>query len=454
MPIATATETTKRSPGIIANNETADDPEGWIPPPIRMMDDDDDGGAFGGDDNENQEAAADTNSNVASYIFDTDRHRSMIHSSQQVMESKRMAKVTDEAEALFVLSDEEQNTLSDEEILHKLEVVLDQEEQLEQQLQQQQQQQQQQQYTDHDNDTTTAETGIDATNTAGQEHELGAIDRGAGVDWLRNRRALLGNNEGTASSTSSSSVIPVLRHTLLTAEEITTLLEHHGGGNISLVKDNPEAPRMGGADGMIFCSSTTTTTDGSSDSGSTTNNHSFLIQTLSRVVIDHIKERRLDEIGVTDAKKNSTKKKSLPSSLNSATAATSWMIVDCGNYIVHIMEEITRQHLQLEALWSGQDPIWTLNLYDDEATDDYVAQYPVPAKYYHDGGTSPSMGVDLDLRQLRNTHFSSHQQVISQTERDQHRRLTRRLKRESRKQKQQQKRQDQRGGGGTFRGFN
>ena len=58
-----------------------------------------------------------------------------------------------------------------------------------------------------------------------------------------------------------------------------------------------------------------------------------------------------------------------------------WNVIDCQNYVVHILLEETRQHLNLEALWSGEDELLKLRLNDEDTVDDYVAKNPVPDKF-------------------------------------------------------------------------
>ena len=60
-----------------------------------------------------------------------------------------------------------------------------------------------------------------------------------------------------------------------------------------------------------------------------------------------------------------------------------WMIVDCGNYVVHLQDEATRRDINLESLWQGEEgrKLRSVNMDDDDSVDDYVAANPVPDKY-------------------------------------------------------------------------
>ena len=120
----------------------------------------------------------------------------------------------------------------------------------------------------------------------------------------------------------------------------------------------------------------------------------------------------------------------------------SWRIVDCGNYIVHILDEATRWDLNLEDLWSGADPLWTLNVFDDDEVEDYCQRNPVPSSY---NGTGSNSSADYDddeyymddaaLKKLERTRFGStrrHKPVISQAIKNRDRKIGRRKRREQR----------------------
>jgi hypothetical protein len=213
------------------------------------------------------------------------------------------------------------------------------------------------------------------------------------VDWLQTRRSVLGGGgvDGGAAK-GASSIIPVKEHKLLTRDDIVSLLEFYGGHDIVVIHDDPKYPRMGGADGMIFCSSSSSSI--ASESGSMSRSPTyqyqqvFRVMSLTRGLVDHMKERRLDELGVPGAqlslgKKSQQQQRSMSGrrsgnvglglgSFN--TESSSWQIIDCRNYIVHIMDPKTRSNLNLEALWSGKDPLWKLDWTDDNAVDNYVNQ--------------------------------------------------------------------------------
>jgi len=120
------------------------------------------------------------------------------------------------------------------------------------------------------------------------------------------------------------------------------------------------------------------------------NNSPYLISTLSRVLIDHMKDRKLHEIGIAPGAQQNTTNRAATSSLMMGSGGMygggggggeSWKIVDCGNYIVHILDNTTRRDLRLEELWSGADPIWKLNVFDDDQVEEYCQRHPVPERY-------------------------------------------------------------------------
>lgn len=368
------------------------------------------------------------------------RIETILEVSRQVKEQERLdqalEKMEQEAEALFQLSEEEQATLTDEEILERLDEVLKKEEEIFQKELEREEERQRKE-----------------SASKQQQQQQPPI----ATDWLRNRRAVLGQDDeqNLSSSSSSKTVVPILHHTPLNADEIELLLEAHGGEDIVVVDDDPEAPRMGGADGMIFC------TGGGSSGGKKNNPQKntyingspYLISTLSRVLIDHMKARKLHEIGIApSAKQNTTNRASTPAPSiyggGSTSPFESWRIVNCGKYIVHILDEATRWDLNLEDLWSGADPLWTLNVFDDDQIEEYCQKHPVPESFngtgsrrdgsqlYGAGGEDNEGFMDgAAMKKLERTRFGStrrHKPVISQTIKNRDRRVGRKKRREQR----------------------
>jgi ribosomal silencing factor RsfS len=181
------------------------------------------------------------------------------------------------------------------------------------------------------------------------------------VDWLQTRRSkqwdgvdMMTPDLGTTKKFQASDVA-VIPHTLLTKDEITSCLTAMGGKNITLLPNTPER-RMGAASGMILTT------------GSTPTQIFLMADTLVR----QLKRRDLAEVGVVGAQFGAE---------GSADKTDTWRVVDCFNYIVHILDANTRRHLNLEALWSGKDASLRVRFDDDDAMDDYVAANPVPEGY-------------------------------------------------------------------------
>jgi ribosomal silencing factor RsfS len=223
------------------------------------------------------------------------------------------------------------------------------------------------------------------------------------VDWLATRRAALG-----ARQEASKQAIPVRTHELLTEDELLALLEYHNGEDIQVLLDNPDAPRMGGAIGMVVCEA--------SGGG-------FHIQSITRALVDHLKERRLQDLGVLGAQMGSNR---------SMYQHSTWNVVDCQNFIVHILSGPTRRALRLEELWSGRDPLWRLDVSNDDHVDDYVAKNPVPADYYGSGGGGSLHEArgNWNIGKLERSPFVPHSPVIPTDKKHQDRRAGRRKRRE------------------------
>lgn len=181
------------------------------------------------------------------------------------------------------------------------------------------------------------------------------------VDWLQTRRSkqLEGVEMMTPDLGSSKkaldSDVEVIQHTLLTKDEITSCLIAMGAKDISYLPNTPDR-RMGATTGMLIVT------------GSTPAQIFLLADTLVR----QLKRRDLAEKGVIGARFGAE---------GSDDKLDTWRVVDCSNYIVHIMEANTRKHLNLELLWSGKDPAWLVNVNDEDAMDEYVAANPVPEGY-------------------------------------------------------------------------
>ncbi len=263
-------------------------------------------------------------------------------------------------EALFVIDEND----SEEEIQRKLEAVLKLEEELEQQQ---------------------FQKALEREERSQQE----------APDWLATRRTALGKR-----MEDSARAIPVREHELITQQEFVSFLEYHEGIDVQVLLDNPISPRMGGAEGMIICEASSL----------------FHIQSITRALIDHLKERKLHEVGVLGAQMGS----------NRSLHSSNWNVVDCDNYLVHILDAPTRRAVQLEKLWSGKDPLWKLNIGNEDDVDRYVEQNPVPATY---GQTDQS---SWDFGKLERNQFAPHSPIVSSSQKQEDRRAGRRKRRQLR----------------------
>ena len=188
---------------------------------------------------------------------------------------------------------------------------------------------------DNRNDQSSTETSS-TTNTQ------------AAPDWLSTRRKALSMDVPDKNRKFAGAELEVLEGRLLSVTEIITCLTHMGALNVTTVPD--PLKRMGGADGIVFSTATS----------------SAHLQLLAETLVRQLKARKLGDRGVAGAKRGTAGKSS------------DWELIDCYNYIVHIMLEQTRRDLNLEALWNGQDELFTLKINNDETVDKYVANNPVP----------------------------------------------------------------------------
>jgi len=247
---------------------------------------------------------------------------------------------------------------------------------------------------DDDDDETTAGKAPNSTAPGGT------------VDWMKTRRSMLlstpksflGNAEDEEETSSdekpaltpqvegSANIIPVLEHVLLTETEIKTVLEAFGGINPVTVMDDPEFRRMGGVDGSMVVTAPT---------------YRHLSQMADQLV-RQLRLRKLEEVGVVGAREGPNGDKKDP--------MEHWMVVDCYNFMVNIQMEVTRKHLNLEALWSGQDAVHRINTADEEQVDAYLDRYPIPEEYARFALREKEW--DTKLKNLaRNRYTSHHRQV-------------------------------------------
>jgi ribosomal silencing factor RsfS len=131
-----------------------------------------------------------------------------------------------------------------------------------------------------------------------------------------------------------------------------------GGKDVVCVLDNLEAPKMGGAKGIIIV---------------TVDNHPHM-RTMAEMLVRQLRNRKLEEVGVVGAK--------LGIEGNINDPHENWMVVDCDSYVVHFQTGKVRRALDLEGLWSGRDGMHKVDFDNDDEVEEYVASHPVPDDYW------------------------------------------------------------------------
>ena len=229
------------------------------------------------------------------------------------------------------------------------------------------------------------------------------------VDWLQTRRSVLKQQQEIIKKQLSSEIYDEEdedddddeEFVLISKREIQSLLSNLGATHINVIYDDISFPRMGGPPmkGMVFC----------------TGSNPFHITQLATALYDYINDKRAqlqsdieldnddDEFGdifstehgdfaidattesqqheqqwqqKQDGDKKARRVRRKTPSIFSSNKEETWRVLDCHDYIVHIQDDASRRRYQLEALWSGKDPLWKLNTDDDNAVDDYVAKHP------------------------------------------------------------------------------
>lgn len=181
------------------------------------------------------------------------------------------------------------------------------------------------------------------------------------------------SSSGVSSNAGDNPLPDVIHHTLLSIFEIEHLLTALRATDIATVdvSEKFSSPNTF----MVFC---------------TCSQPSQMRECADYLVLA-LKERKLQECGVVGAKLGAE-----------GYDCNDWMIVDCGNAIVQIMDATTRESLQLEERWnnpdSDQDVVDALGgesnsfkkrkdeetgglLFDDPTIDRYVEARPIPDSY-------------------------------------------------------------------------
>ena len=190
------------------------------------------------------------------------------------------------------------------------------------------------------------------------------LDQDSGIDWMKTRRRMLGEADGAAPIMQGQIAglrrhedlfkVEVLHHTLLSKDEIATIMESLGGQDIVVIYDDPHNARFGHEMARILV----------------TASRPSQMKILADTLVRQMRLRKLQEVGVFGAKQGPE-----------GNVDSNWMMVDCRNFVVHIMEEQMRKDLNFEALWTGKDELYNLDFNDEDAVDRYVAANPPPPTY-------------------------------------------------------------------------
>ena len=190
-------------------------------------------------------------------------------------------------------------------------------------------------------------------------------------DWQQTRRQALGGRAAEESS------IPVIPNTLLTSDEISEYIGRLGATEVVTIWEDPEQPRLGsGVQGMVVG----------------TGENAFHLQRIAQELVHHLQDRQLT-VPAVDYK---------PTLYDE-----SWIALDCGNFLVQLLDSKTREALKLEDLWSGKDPVWNLQWHNEDAVEEYIAQHPVPTHILNlEESASSSSLSHLRLAQLEKSKWA------------------------------------------------
>ncbi|GKY93238.1 hypothetical protein MPSEU_000291500 [Mayamaea pseudoterrestris] len=165
------------------------------------------------------------------------------------------------------------------------------------------------------------------------------------VDWLATRRSKL------TSGINDSSDIDVKKGMFMSSLEIKTSLESLGGRDIVVA----QASEPGSAGYMLVTANT---------------NHT--LRSMAETLVRHLRNRDLHLMGVVGAEFGVE---------GANDPNETWLVVDAGNYVVHLQNSKTRKAVNLEALWFGSDTLRRVDAQDEEAVEAYIAENPVPDDY-------------------------------------------------------------------------
>ena len=219
------------------------------------------------------------------------------------------------------------------------------------------------------------------------------------IDWLEARRSRLNQSEESKGRSQlmtpneadafrhKKSQIDVIPYTLFTSAELSSSLSAQGATDIRII-DVADYEDLYGV-GM-----------GCSHLMVATGRNSSHLRVLADSIVRNLKARKLNERGVVGALSGveggtdifSNKKSRARASKNGITNTSAridddWCVVDCGNIHVHILEQNTRDCLDIESLWDLSNPnsegskLRRVDCENEDEVDTYVAENPVPEEY-------------------------------------------------------------------------
>ena len=185
------------------------------------------------------------------------------------------------------------------------------------------------------------------------------------IDWLQTRRSRLEGDQKMPSQMLTpaeaesfrhqNSHIPTILHTLFTPTDLSNSLLAQGGTDVQTIDTSDYDNLYGvslGCDYLMIV----------------TGRNSSHIRVLAESLVRNLKDRKLHERGVVGAmqgaeggvdifsNKPSRNRANRNGQTLSAKVDDDWMVVDCGNIHVHILESTTRKCLNIEGLWDLNDP--------------------------------------------------------------------------------------------------
>jgi ribosome-associated protein len=214
-------------------------------------------------------------------------------------------------------------------------------------------------------------------------------------DWLVTRRQRLQAQQGGDYMTTPAegrahkmflAQIPVKERTLLSREEITSVLESLGGTDVQIYQARTDFSSLSTESTILVTGPTPQQ-----------------LRSMADALVRQMRARNLQNYGVIGAESGPEGEK-----------GSSWVVVDCCNYIVHMQDAATRALVGLEEIWSGRDSLRRVSIEDEQAFNQYVKDHPIPADY----NAQPTRDFDEALKLLQKNRFTvPHRPVVRKEKR-------------------------------------